>query len=95
MAKKSSGKGRKRVEFTLRATPGSKVFLGGTFNSWEYKRKPMKDGGKDGVFRAICMIPPGLHEYKFHVNGGWCVDPENPNFCQNQFGTLNSVLEVQ
>ncbi len=94
MAKASNTNGKRRVEFVLRAAPGSEVFVGGTFNSWSCKKKQLKDTAGDGIFRAVCMLAPGLHEYKFHVNGGWCVDPENPSFCQNEYGTLNSVLEV-
>ena len=95
MAKASKSSGMRRIEFVLRAAPGSEVYLGGTFNNWEYQKKALKDKDNDGMFKAICMVPPGLHEYKFQVNGSWCVDPENPSFCQNEFGTLNSVLDVQ
>jgi 1,4-alpha-glucan branching enzyme len=92
MAKKAKV-GRRRVTFVLRAEPGSEVYVGGTFNSWEYGKKPMKET-EEGVFQCVCMIPPGTHEYKYHINGSWCVDPENASFCQNSYGSLNSVLDV-
>ncbi|MBT3287798.1 MAG: glycoside hydrolase [Victivallales bacterium] len=95
MAKKKSTASRRRVTFVLRAAAGSKVFVGGTFNSWAYQKKQLKETAEGGVFKGVCMVAPGLYEYKFNVNGSWCVDPENPSFCQNEFGTLNSVLEVQ
>jgi 1,4-alpha-glucan branching enzyme len=91
---KNEKSGRRRVTFVLRADTGSEVYLGGTFNDWDYAKKPLKESPDKGVFTAVCMLPPGTHEYKFHINGTWCVDPENPNFCQNNFGSLNSIIEV-
>lgn len=90
---KTTNSGRRRVTFTLRADSGSEVYLGGTFNDWDYLKKPLKEAEK-GIFRGVCMLSPGIHEYKFHINGTWCVDPENPNFCQNLYGSLNSLIEV-
>jgi len=91
---KNATSGRRRVTFVLRADPGSEVYLGGSFNEWDYLKKPLKESAEKGVFSGMCMLPPGTHEYKFMINGTWCVDPENPSFCQNQFGSLNSVIEV-
>lgn len=91
---KSTTTGRRRVTFTLRAEPGSEVYLGGSFNDWNYLKKPLTETTDKGVFAGMCMLAPGSYEYKFLVNGTWCVDPENPNFCRNQYGSLNSVVEV-
>jgi 1,4-alpha-glucan branching enzyme len=71
------------------------VFLAGEFNRWDPSAKPMLDANGDGLFTATCLLPPGLHEYKFVVNGEWTVDPGNPSFVVNPLGTLNSVVEVR
>jgi len=36
----------------------------------------------------------GKYEYKFLIDGNWKEDPGNQQTCQNRFGTLNSVLEL-
>ena len=84
----------KRVTFQVTASPKSTVSLAGTFNQWDVKRHPLKDILGTGTYTITLMLPKGEHEYKFMINGTWCVDPENPSFCQNQFGSLNSVIEV-
>lgn len=89
-----SGKGRRRVTFAFRAKSGSKVYLGGTFNDWNYLKKPLKEGKERGIFSAVCMLAPGTYEDKFYANGRWCLDPGNPRFCGNNFGSLNSVMVV-
>ena len=83
---------RRRVRFALTAGEGKKVFLSGVFNDWSPTRHPMKY--KDGVYAATVLIEPGEYEYKFIVDGEWCVDPECLSWTCNQHGTLNSVIVV-
>ena len=44
--------------------------------------------------RVIFTLAPGEYEYKFVINGTWCVDPNCKEWRQNTLGTLNSVLRV-
>jgi 5'-AMP-activated protein kinase regulatory beta subunit len=92
---KSKSQGRRSVTFTVRAEPDSEVYVGGTFNDWDFRRSPLVEGHEPGVFVLVCVITPGTHEYKFQVNGDWVLDPENPCLCGNAFGSLNNVLEVR
>jgi len=92
MAKKKTAK--KRFTFVLEAEPGKSVSVAGDFNGWDVKKTPLKDKDGTGVYKATKLLEPGVYEYKFYVDGNWCVDPENPNFTTNEMGTLNSVLEV-
>lgn len=85
---------KKRVVFELNAEPGIEVFVAGTFNDWDPYQKPLVDKNSDGNYRCTMMLTAGIYEYKFYVNNTWCVDPANPNFNQNDLGTLNSVLMV-
>jgi 1,4-alpha-glucan branching enzyme len=93
MSQQSTG-GRKRVVFEFRAEAGSKVFVAGTFNGWSAKKNRLKEVG-EGTFRALMLLPKGRHEYKFVMNGVWCVDPNCPEWAPNDMGSLNSVLIVE
>ncbi len=86
---------KKRITFNLKADPGSEVSVAGTFNDWTAGVKPMKDKKNDGNFSAVAILPKGKYEYKFVVNGVWCIDPENEDWLANDMGSLNSVLVVK
>lgn len=91
VAKKSA---KKRVTFTLAADAGSEVFLAGDFNNWDPAAKRMADKDGTGVYSTVVTLAPGEYEYKFVINGIWCVDPNCREWRQNSLGTLNSVLHV-
>ena len=82
-------------EFSVTAKPGLKVFVAGSFNDWEPELNPMVDAGGNGSYRCTLSLAPGYYEYKFVVDGEWVLDESNPNFTSNDFGTLNSVLNVK
>lgn len=82
----------RRVVFTLKAEPGSQVYVAGTFNNWDANATPMRKFR--GVYRASVPLTPGRHEYKFIVNGVWCADPECSAWTLNAWGSLNSVVTV-
>ena len=84
---------KKAVAFTLRAEPGKKVFLAGTFNGWDPAAKQMTE--KKGVYSTSLRLEPGKYEYKFVVDGTWCADPECLDCVPNDQGTLNSVIVVK
>jgi 1,4-alpha-glucan branching enzyme len=86
---------RRRVRLTLASEPGKEVFVAGAFNDWDPTRTRMKDKAGDGTYVATMFLFPGRYEYKFVVNGVWCVDPECPDWAPNAFGSLNSVLELK
>ena len=92
--KKSKPKA-KRATFKVHAGPGSVVFLAGDFNQWDPASKPMTDPKGTGDFSITLSLPPGQHEYKFVINGSWCVDPNCADWVQNKLGTLNSVCRVE
>ena len=95
MAARKTTAGRRRTTFEVEAPAGSDVFLAGTFNDWDEKRKPLVDKNGDGVFSGTCLLTKGVHQYKFVINGVWHKDPANPNFVLNDHGTLNSVILVE
>lgn len=92
--KKTKESKSKTVVFQLETKPGSMVSVAGSFNNWDSKKDPMKDNQDSGCFKAALALPPGRHEYKFVVNGEWCVDPQCPVSTPNSAGSLNSVILI-
>jgi 1,4-alpha-glucan branching enzyme len=86
---------RKRVTFRFHADPRSEVFVAGTFNNWKPRDMRLKDRSGTGSFNRTVLLPKGRYEYKFVVNGSWCVDPNCADWVPNSFGALNSVLKVE
>jgi len=86
---------KKRVVLSVKAEPGSTVYLAGSFNDWSAEDKKLTDKKGDGVFTTRVTLPPGIYEYKFVINGIWTLDPDpDRDWTQNGLGTLNSVLRV-
>ena len=85
---------RRTVNFEFRELPGREIFIAGTFNEWKPVKK-LEDKNGDGVYRCRMMLVPGVYQYKFVIDGEWRIDPGNPNFQPNEFGSLNSVLVVK
>ena len=92
---RSSKTGRRRIRFELNAEPGSEVCVAGSFNGWDPAATPLMDKDGAGRFRRTMLLPPGHYEYKFVVNGTWCVDPVCETWRANDQGSLNSVLDVK
>lgn len=86
-------KGQK-VAFALAAAPGSEIYVAGTFNKWNPKRNRLRCNSKSGLFKTALTLTPGRHEYKFIVDGDWCLDANCPHCVPNEIGTMNSVVDV-
>ncbi|XP_020597609.1 sucrose nonfermenting 4-like protein isoform X2 [Phalaenopsis equestris] len=50
---------------------------------------PMED--RPTAFQAICNLTPGLHQYKFFVDGEWRHDENQPHMSGN-YGIVNNLL---
>lgn len=85
----------KRITFGVSASPGSEVYLAGSFNNWDAQRHQMKDTCGNGKYTITLMLPKGEYEYKFVINNNWVVDPECQDWVRNSLGTLNSVKKVE
>ena len=91
---KKERKSRRRVRFEVDAEPGCSVYVAGTFNAWNPRRKKLAESDRPGNYAATMLLPRGRHEYKFVINGTWCVDPQCREWTPNDQGSLNSVLVV-
>ncbi len=88
-------KGRKKGTVRFSINPGDKadaVSVAGDFDGWELARMRKQ---RSGDFVAVLPVLPGLHEYKFVIDGRWIVDPDNNVWALNRYGTLNSVARVE
>ena len=77
--------------------PGARsVNVVGSFNDWGPVSIPLEDRDHDGVWQADVVLPTGIHEYMFVVDGErWVVDPLAGRFVDDGFGRENSVLIVR
>ena len=90
----TSKRGKRRVVFSCRADAEASIFVAGSFNDWDSHFTKMKYDSELGAFTCEIKLAPGTYEYKFVINGVWGLDRENDNVSANDFGTLNSVVEV-
>lgn len=83
----------KAVTFTFHAEKGKAVYVAGEFNNWDPTAKKMAH--KNGVYTASVKLAPGEYQYKFVIDGAWCVDPQNALSIPNDQGTWNSLITVK
>ena len=91
----STATGLRAMAITFAAPEASAVSIVGDFNDWLVARHPleMTDGQN---WHITLQLAPGTYQYKFFIDGiRWEEDPQNPNRVANEFGTANSILEVQ
>lgn len=81
------------VTFSFKSSEARKVILTGDFNNWNPEKHPMKRN-ENGTWEKIMTLPLGKYEYKFLVDGEWTIDPQNIQTIHNNFGTLNSIINL-
>mmetsp|Transcript_29439 Transcript_29439/g.83011 ORF Transcript_29439/g.83011 Transcript_29439/m.83011 type:complete len:279 (-) Transcript_29439:195-1031(-) len=69
---------------------GMHVEVEGSFDNWT-TRQALQRSGKD--FTIVKLLPPGVYQYKFIVDGEWKYAPELPAMFDDM-GNVNNVLEV-
>jgi len=90
---RTTNAGKKKVCFEYSGNSGDEVFVAGSFNDWDPTSSPLKEEGK-GVFARTMYVEKGECEYKFVVNGTWCIDPTCSDWVPNEMGSLNSVKRI-
>ena len=86
---------RRRVTFRIEAGPESDVRLAGTFNQWDPSAQRLGREKGNGTHAATLLLPVGRYEYKFIVDGQWQCNPACTDRVANEYGSLNSVIEVR
>lgn len=70
---------------------GKDVFITGSFNGWKEKI-PLSKSEHD--FTIIQNLPPGVHQYKFIVDGKWRHATDQP-IATDVLGNINNCIEVR
>lgn len=71
----------------------SEIQIAGDFNDWMPHTTPMRRLA-DGDFEIRLKLPKGRYRYRLVVDGRWSHDAHNPAIETNEYGELNSVVEV-
>jgi 1,4-alpha-glucan branching enzyme len=82
----------RKVRFSIEAREARAVAVVGDFNQWDQKCYCLRK--KDGRWEKTFLLPPGVYEYKYLVDGQWRMDLANEQVCVNCFGTRNNVIVV-
>lgn len=69
------------------------VYIAGSFNDWNERSHAMEFS--NGIWTFPIYLNKGKHTYKLIVDGKWILDPGNPLWEENEFGTGNSVLWIK
>lgn len=69
------------------------IQLAGDFNDWMPHTSPMRRMA-NGDFEAKLRLPRGRYRYRLVVDGRWSHDHNNPIVETNEYGELNSVVEI-
>ena len=80
------------VTFSPRA---QSVQIAGDFNDWQPEQTFMKKVSENGIWQLKLPLAPGTYRYRLVIDGQWQHDPYNDAAELNQYGQLNSVVEVR
>ncbi|XP_038991661.1 sucrose nonfermenting 4-like protein isoform X2 [Hibiscus syriacus] len=69
---------------------GRNVAVSGSFNGWTELVRMSQVEGCPNVFKAVCAVPHGSHEYKFLVDGEWRHDEQQPHKNAGEYGMVNT-----
>jgi len=81
------------VIFRNRLPEAKEVHLAGDFNDWMPHTTPMRRLG-NGDFETRLRLPQGRYRYRLVIDGRWSHDHENSAVEANEYGELNSIVEV-
>ncbi|KAK9933731.1 hypothetical protein M0R45_020907 [Rubus argutus] len=70
---------------------GRSVFLSGSFARWSELIPMTPVEGCPTVFQAIYSVTPGIHQYKFFVDGEWRYDEHQP-YANGEYGLVNTMV---
>ncbi len=83
------------VVFRCHLPGAQRVQLAGDFNDWMPHSSPMVADRNGADFSTTLKLAPGDYRYRLVVDGRWAHDLANPNVETNEFGELNSIVEVR
>jgi chromosome partitioning protein len=84
----------RKTQFSIHAPEANSVKVVGNFSNWTQEAGFALDRHEDGNWSKEILLPPGVYQYKFLVDGRWVEDQGNPNLVQDPYGGRNAVLEI-
>jgi len=82
------------VLFSYKGADIQSLKLVGDFNNWTPDPSSELQKEPDGTWKKLVSLPPGTYHYKFIADGEWKEDQYNPQYIINEFGGIDSVVEV-
>lgn len=82
------------IVFRSHNPDAGEVCLAGDFNDWMPHTTPMRRLPQ-GDFETRLRLPQGRYRYRLVVDGRWSHDHFNPTTEMNEYGELNSIVEVK
>ena len=90
----TAGNGNGRGQsFSFTAPTAKVVQLVGDFTRWQEKPINMQKG-VDGIWRTRVELEPGMHPYRFLVDGQWHDDPACDRRVPNPYGGQDSICQI-
>jgi len=83
----------KEIEFRFKAPTAEVVRLAGDFTDWDQSAIQMARLA-DGTWFTSVPLSPGVHSYRFIMDGRWVDDPRADKHAPNPFGTRNAIIQV-
>ncbi len=83
---------KKEYRFVIYDEKANSVELTGTFTNWQ--RVPMKKIEGTNYWEAVIELPKGEHRYSLIADGKTMADPTALYVERDDFGNINSILEV-
>jgi hypothetical protein len=72
-----------------------RISVSGSFNQWDERGIPLVQG-RDGVWRATVDLAAGQrYEFRYLIDGRWQTDDHADGFTDNQYGSHNSVIDLE
>lgn len=82
-----------KVIFKIYAPDAKKVVLSGSFNNWSTDKDVLQKD-ESGFWTITKILPDGIYEYKYIIDGNWTPDPMNDDTTDDGYGGKNSVVRV-
>mmetsp|Transcript_60510 Transcript_60510/g.143868 ORF Transcript_60510/g.143868 Transcript_60510/m.143868 type:complete len:236 (+) Transcript_60510:373-1080(+) len=81
------------VPFRWHHGAGREVYVVGSFSNWQTKIRLTREPDSDS-YGTVVQIVPGIHQYKFIVDGEWRCAQDQPR-CLDSVGNENNCIEVE
>jgi hypothetical protein len=83
-----------RVRFRLRSGQAAAVTVIGSWDDWASPGQTLTHTRDSGLWEGWVEVPPGVHRYRFLVDGRTVRPPDAPRYVKDDFGEEDAVLEV-